>query len=85
MRELQPKDIHSTSTAIEFVLQEMRKMNGEIAAMRQRLNVLEDNDQTLNERTKTLHNRYESNYDRYDRKIADLRTAVEKLKGVHGA
>lgn len=78
MTPIRPEDIDSTGKAIEFILQEMREIN-------RRLNVLENNDQTLNERTKFLRGQFETNANRYDRKLADIRGTLSRLQGIHGS
>lgn len=83
--EIQSESINSTGRAIEFLLQELRKTNAELTRVKERLNVAEENDQTLSERTKRLRDMFESNADRYDRRFADMRKTVEKLQGIHGS
>lgn len=85
MQEIRPEDINSSGRAIEFLLQELRKTNAELAKVKERLNIAEENDQTLSERTKRLRDMLESNADRYDRRFADMRKTVEKLQGIHGS
>lgn len=85
LQEIQPESINSTSRAIEFLLQELRKTNAELARVRERLNIAEENDQTLSERTKRLRDMFETNADRYDRRLADMRKIVDRIQGIHGS